>query len=195
MAQRDNDSQGQEQRFPVRARRMERPVQDYGTQRGEPGRPGYGSFGAERGYNQGGMGGLGAYERGYTPRSYDAKLDRMEGRQRSPVRPPRGYQRADDRIREDVCERLMEGPVDVGDVEVTVSNGEVTLSGTVEARWQKRAIEDITCNVRGVHDVHNRVRVRPMEGRPMAHSELEPMRDRDEQPKQEKQDDQPHMGG
>jgi hypothetical protein len=89
----------------------------------------------------------------------------------------------------------MEGPVDVGDVEVTVSNGEVTLSGTVEARWQKRAIEDITCNVRGVHDVHNRVRVRPMEGRPMAHSELEPMRDRDEQPKQEKQDDQPHMGG
>lgn len=162
MAQRDNDSQGQEQRFPVRARRMERPVRDDGTQRGEPGRPG----------------------------SYDAKLDRMEGRQRSPVRPPRGYQRADDRIREDVCERLMEGPVDVGDVEVTVSNGEVTLIGTVEERWQKRAIEDIACNVRGVHDVHNRVRVTPMQDRPMSQDASRP---RDEQP-QGTRDDQPYMG-
>lgn len=193
MAQRDNDSPGQEQRFPVRARRMERPVQDDGTQRGEAGRPGYGSSGAERGYNQGGHGGLGAYERGYGPDSYDAKLDRMEGRQRGPVRPPRGYQRADDRIREDVCERLMEGPVDVGDVEVTVSNGEVTLSGTVERRWEKRAIEDIAGNVRGVHDVHNRVRVRPLEGRPMAQESLRP-RDEGEQPR-EQRDDLPHMGG
>jgi BON domain-containing protein len=176
MAQRDNDSQGQEQRFPVRARRMERPGQEDGTQRGERGRPGHGSFGAER---------------GYTPRGYDAKLDRMEGRQRGQVRPPRGYQRADDRIREDVCERLMEGPVDVGDVEVTVSNGEVTLSGTVEERWQKRAIEDIAGNVRGVHDVHNRVRVKPMQDRPMSQGASRP---RDEQP-QEQRDDQPHMGG
>ena len=190
MAQRDNDSQGQEQRFPVRARRLERPVQEYGTWRGEAGRPGYGASGPERGYNQGGYGGLGAYERGYTPRSYDAMLDRMEGRQRGPVRPPRGYQRADERIREDVCERLMEGPVDVGDVEVTVSNGEVTLSGTVVERWEKRAIEDIAGNVRGVHDVHNRVRVRPMEDRPMAQ---ETSRPRDEQPK-EQGDDQPYMG-
>ena len=191
MAQRDNDSPGQEQRFPVRARRMERPVQDYGTQRGEGGRPGYGSFGAERGYNQGGYGGIGAYERGYAPRSYDANLDRMEAR-RGPVRPPRGYQRADDRIREDVCERLMEGPVDVGNVEVTVSNGEVTLSGTVEERWQKRAIEDLAGNVRGVHDVHNRVRVRPMgmEDKPMAQ---EAARQSGEQPR-EQGDAQPYMG-
>jgi hypothetical protein len=195
MAQRDNDSQGQEQRFPVRARRMERPVQDDGTQRGEAGRPGYGSFGAERGYNQGGYGGLGAYERGYRPGSYDEKLDRMEGRQRGPARPPRGYQRADDRIREDVCERLMEGPVDVGDVEVTVSNGEVTLSGTVEERWEKRAIEDIAGNVRGVHDVHNRVRVKSLQDRPMASRSQEASRPRDEQQQQEPRDDLPHMGG
>ena len=176
MAQRDNDSQGQEQRFPVRARRMERPVRDDGTQRGEAGRPGYGSFGAER---------------GYAPRGYDAKLDRMAA-QRGPARPPRGYQRADDRIREDVCERLMEGPVDVGDVEVTVSNGEVTLSGTVEERWQKRAIEDLAGNVRGVHDVHNRVRVRPlgMEDKPMAQ---EAVPKNGEQPR-EQGDAQPYMG-
>jgi hypothetical protein len=189
MAQRDNDSYSQEQRFPVRARRMEHPVRDEGTYRGPEGRPGYGSFGAERGYNQGGYGGLGAYERGYTPGSYDAKLERMEAR-RGPVRPPRGYQRADERIHEDICERLMEGPVDVGDVEVTVSNGEVTLSGTVEVRWEKRAIEDIAASVRGVHDVHNRVRVRPREDRPAAQGTS---RLRDEQ-KKEQPGDQPHMG-
>ncbi len=192
MAQRDNDTYGPEQRFPVRARRMEHPVRDYGTERGEPGRPGYGSFGAERGYNQGGYGGLGAYERGYRPGSYDAKLDRMEGRQRGPVRPPRGYQRSDDRIREEVCERLMEGPVDVGDVEVTVSNGEVTLVGRVEERWEKRAIEDLAAQVRGVHDVHNRVRVRPQEDRSVAQEATRP---RDDPQPQDAKDDPPHMGG
>jgi hypothetical protein len=168
MAQRDYDYPGEEQRFPVRARRMERPIRDEGVHRGEQGRPGHGSFGAERGYE---------------PGSYDWKLERMEAR-RGPGRPPRGYQRSDDRIREDVCERLMEGPVDVGDVEVTVSNGEVTLSGTVEERWEKRAIEDIAAHVRGVHDIHNRVRVRPQEDRPAAR---EPSKD---VPGQQ----QPHMG-
>ncbi|MFY0565115.1 BON domain-containing protein [Archangium lansingense] len=191
MAQRDKDSYGQEQRNPVRVRRMERPEQDYRMQRGETGRPGYGSFGPERGYNQGGYGGISAYERGYTPRSYDAKLDRMEGKRRGPIRPPRGYQRSDDRIREDICERLMEGPVDVGDVEVTVSNGEVTLSGTVVERWEKRAIEDIAVNVRGVHDVHNRVRVRPQADQGATRDMSRP---RDEQPRESKEE-QPHMGG
>jgi hypothetical protein len=144
MAQRDYDYPGEEQRFPVRARRMERLIDSY------------------------------------KPGSYERMLERMEAR-RGPGRPPRGYQRSDDRIREDICERLMEGPVDVGDVEVTVSEGEVTLSGTVEERWEKRAIEDIAAHVRGVHDVHNRVRVRPP-------------RLRDEQPLKDKTGDQPHMG-
>lgn len=168
MAQRDEDIYGEQSRYPVRARRMERPVRDEGVRRGEPGRPGIGPFGVERGYNQGGYGGLGAYQRGERIRGYDAKLDQMERRAQGPGRPPRGYQRSDDRIREEVCERLMDGPVDVGDVEVTVSNGEVTLSGLVEERWEKRAIEDLAIQVRGVHDVHNRVRVRPVEDRPVA---------------------------
>ncbi|MGZ3460715.1 MAG: BON domain-containing protein, partial [Archangium sp.] len=168
MAQRYSDDPAQEQRFPVRARRMEHPVRDEGVRRGEPGRPGYGPAGAERGYNQGGYGGLGAYERGYRPGSYDWMLDRMGARRQGPSRPPKGYQRADERIREDVCEQLMECPIDVGDVEVIVSNGEVTLSGRVEERREKRAIEDIAASVRGVHDVHNRVRVRPPEDRPAA---------------------------
>ncbi|WNG49690.1 BON domain-containing protein [Archangium minus] len=189
MAQRDQDNY-EGARFPVRARRMEQPVRDEGIHRGEPGRPGYpAGSGAERGYNQGGRGGLGAYERGYQPGSYDRMLERMEAR-RGPVRPPKGYQRSDDRIREEVCEQLMEGPVDVGDVEVLVKDGEVTLSGSVEERWEKRAIEDIAANVRGVHDVHNRVRVRPVEDRPAAREATEL---RDERPR-EQRGDQPHMG-
>ncbi|HEX8819185.1 MAG TPA: BON domain-containing protein [Archangium sp.] len=185
MAQRDQDNPGEwQQRFPVRARRMD--------SEGPKGRPGYRSFGAERGYNQGGLGGLGAYQRGERPRGYDEKLDMIEARRaQGPGRPPRGYQRSDDRIREEVCELLMDGPVDVGDVEVTVNNGEVTLNGRVEERWEKRAIEDIAANVRGVHDVHNRVRVRPPEDRPVA-QEAARLRD-DDRPK-EKSGDQPLMG-
>ncbi|MFL5358465.1 BON domain-containing protein [Archangium sp.] len=191
MAQRDEDLYGEQSRYPVRARRMERPVRDEGTRRGEPGRPGIGPYGVERGYNQGGYAGLGAYQRGERIRSYDEKLDQMEARRgQGPGRPPRGYQRSDDRIREEVCELLMDGPVDVGNVEVTVSNGEVTLSGAVEKRWEKRTIEDIAAQVRGVHDVHNRVRVRPMEDRPAARESTQP---REERPKEQK-GDQPHMG-
>jgi hypothetical protein len=186
MAQRDDDNVGEGPRYPVRARRMDRPVRDEGTRGGDEGRPGYNFGGAERGYNQGGRGGLGGYQRGYRPGSYDALLERTEAR-RGPARPPKGYQRADDRIREDVCEQLMEGPVDVGDVEVTVKDGEVTLSGRVEERWEKRIIEDIAVSVRGVHDVHNRVRVRPPEeARESSRMGQERPRDKTGEP--------PHMG-
>lgn len=73
---------------------------------------------------------------------------------------PKGYRRSDERIREDVCERVMGADwVDARDVEVEVADGEVTLSGTIATREAKRAIEDLADAVRGVHDVHNRLRV------------------------------------
>lgn len=73
---------------------------------------------------------------------------------------PKGYQRSDERIREDLCERLaMSSRVDVREVEVSVSNGVVTLSGTVQDRQQKYRIEDMTDDVFGVKDVHNQIRV------------------------------------
>ena len=77
---------------------------------------------------------------------------------------PRGYQRGDERLREDVCDRLTEhGEVDARDMEVTVSAGEVTLTGTAPTRTQKRLAEDIADAVSGVIEVHNRLRVqRPM---------------------------------
>jgi hypothetical protein len=77
---------------------------------------------------------------------------------------PRGYQRGDERLREDVCDRLTEhGEVDARDMEVVVSGGEVTLSGTAPTRTQKRLAEDIADAVVGVIEVHNSLRVqRPM---------------------------------
>ncbi|HXG66297.1 MAG TPA: BON domain-containing protein [Blastocatellia bacterium] len=83
-------------------------------------------------------------------------------RQRGPYsgRGPRGYQRSDERIREDVNERLTRhGDIDATDIEVAVNNGEVTLSGTVDDRRTRRLAEDVAENVTGVTNVINRLRV------------------------------------
>jgi len=75
-------------------------------------------------------------------------------------RGPKGYSRSDDRVKEDVCERLMHnGDVDAGDVEVEVKDGTVTLTGSVDARWMKHRIEDIADGCSGVKDVRNQVNV------------------------------------
>src|SRR3954466_10239646 len=47
-------------------------------------------------------------------------------------RGPKNYERSDERIREDVCERLeRDDRVDASDLEVTVEGGVVTMAGTV----------------------------------------------------------------
>jgi hypothetical protein len=75
-------------------------------------------------------------------------------------RGPKGYTRSDDRIREDVCDRLTDDPsVDASDIEVKVSNCEVTLSGTVDRREAKRRAEDCAEQVSGVRNVQNNLRV------------------------------------
>jgi osmotically-inducible protein OsmY len=75
-------------------------------------------------------------------------------------RGPRGYTRSDDRIREDVSDRLTDDPhIDATEIDVTVASGEVTLSGTVEGRWTKRHAEDIAEGVSGVRHVQNNLRV------------------------------------
>ena len=74
-------------------------------------------------------------------------------------RGPKGYQRSDSRIHEDVCDRLAYSAVDAENIEVTVNNGEVTLSGSVRHRSDKHRAEDIAEEVSGVRDVHNSIRV------------------------------------
>jgi hypothetical protein len=75
-------------------------------------------------------------------------------------RGPRGYQRSDDRISEDVCERLTHhGQIDARDIDVSVQGGEVYLRGSVDTREAKRQAEDIAEAVSGVREVHNELRI------------------------------------
>jgi len=73
---------------------------------------------------------------------------------------PKDYQRADDLIRDDICERLtMHEGIDVSEVSVEVESGVVTLSGMVDDRYEKHLIEDIADDVFGVQDIENHIRV------------------------------------
>jgi hypothetical protein len=73
---------------------------------------------------------------------------------------PAGYTRSDERIRENVCEALADDDrVDASNIEVTVKNGEVILTGTVEDRQSKRMAEECIENLSGVKDVQNQLRV------------------------------------
>ena len=116
--------------------------------------------------------GAGGEERGWWDRASDAVAswfgdEEAERRRRMDERReewrgkgPKGYRRSDERIREDVNDRLSEGYLDASDVEVTVANAEVTLTGTVNTRWDKRRAEDIAESVGGVTNVENRLRVK-----------------------------------
>ena len=74
---------------------------------------------------------------------------------------PSGYSRSQDRIEEDVNERLTHhGMLDATNIRVSVDDdGDVTLEGTVGSRREKRLADDVAESVRGVDDVHNRLRV------------------------------------
>jgi hypothetical protein len=73
---------------------------------------------------------------------------------------PKGYQRSDERLREDISERLMEARyIDSSDVTVEVSGAKVVLEGTVPERRMKHAIEDLVDACPGVQDIENRIRV------------------------------------
>ncbi len=74
---------------------------------------------------------------------------------------PRGWRRADEAIREDVCEAMAwDDVLDATDIEVVVKDSEVTLTGTVRDRPSKRRAEFLAEHVRSVHDVHNRLTIR-----------------------------------
>jgi osmotically-inducible protein OsmY len=73
---------------------------------------------------------------------------------------PKGYQRSDERLKEDISERLMESHhIDSSDVSIDVRGAKVVLDGTVPSRHMKHAIEDLVDACPGVQDIDNRVRV------------------------------------
>ena len=84
----------------------------------------------------------------------------QEGSRRHHGRGPKGYQRSDERLKEDISERLMSAAyVDASEVSVEVKDGKVTLEGSVHERRMKHCIEDIVDDCMGVKDIDNRIRV------------------------------------
>lgn len=80
-------------------------------------------------------------------------------------RGPEGYRRSDGRISEDVHDRLTDDDhLDARAIKVEVKDGEVTLSGTVRSRADKRRAEDIADSVTGARHVQNNLRVEEREG-------------------------------
>ena len=78
---------------------------------------------------------------------------------------PKGWQRSDERIREEVSEALARHPeIDASDVEVRVQNCEVMLTGTVTERRAKRLAEEVAERVFGAKDVQNQIRVKQADG-------------------------------
>lgn len=74
---------------------------------------------------------------------------------------PRNYKRSDDRIKEDLNDRLSDDDMlDASDIDVEVNSCEVTLTGTVDSRMAKRRAEDLAESISGVSNVENRLRVR-----------------------------------
>ncbi len=73
---------------------------------------------------------------------------------------PREPQRLDAQIREDLSEQLTwHDGIDATRLSVSVADGEVTLDGTVPDRRTKRLAEGVAYSVRGVREVHNRLRL------------------------------------
>jgi len=92
------------------------------------GRQGFGWGAMNEGYGQ--LGGRGWYE---------GMRDAMHREGPHAGRGPRNYKRSDNRIEEDINDRLTEhSMIDASDVEVSVQNGEVTLRGHVV--WRSRVL-------------------------------------------------------
>ena len=84
---------------------------------------------------------------------------RGEGREHYRGRGPRGFRRSDERIHEDLCERMAAHPsLDASEIDVRVTNGDVVLDGTVRSRSERRLAEALAESVGGVREIRNELR-------------------------------------
>jgi osmotically-inducible protein OsmY len=117
-----------------------------------------GNFGQDPEYGRGGS--------GFSPMRTDRSQSfRGKG--------PKGYKRSDERLQEDISERLMDDDrIDASEVSVRCKDGVVTLEGSVSDRQVKHRIEDLVERCNGVKDIENRVTVqRTSQERPDADDE------------------------
>ncbi|NUS38138.1 MAG: BON domain-containing protein [Lysobacter sp.] len=143
---------------------------------GQHGREGYGQHrsSGRQDWRTRGSAGQGYGERGYESHEHDDRTQGygtqagLQGSQPGQLGRsyrgvgPRNYTRSDERIREDLNERLTDAhDIDASGISVEVSNGVATLSGSVDERWMKHRAEDIADGCSGVRDVHNMIQVVP----------------------------------
>lgn len=73
---------------------------------------------------------------------------------------PRNFTRSNERILEEVNERLTDDPwLDAADITVRCADGRVQLEGQVRDRWMKHRAEDIVDACMGVRDIDNRLQI------------------------------------
>ena len=134
---------------------------------------GYGGGYGNQNFGVGGMGqGYSGYgygegmNRGYSQGSQGwGRSQSLSGRGPHVGKGPKGFQRSPESLKERVCERLeSDGALDASEIEVEVKNCEVTLTGKVCSREDKREAEQCAESVNGVKDVHNRLTVDPSIG-------------------------------
>ncbi len=93
--------------------------------------------------------------------------EREEGKHRG--KGPKNYTRSQERIKEDVSDKLTEDSfLDASNIEVEVNGNEVTLTGQVDSRYSKHRAEDLAEDVTGVAHVQNNLRAKettPQENR------------------------------
>ena len=139
---------------------------DYGPLR--EGRTGYGAsrLGSQFESDYGGGGydqvsGVGGYGyRGRTPYATGDYQSGLEGQRSYRGLGPQTYKRSDDRIRDDVCERLTDDPrIDASNITIDVNQGAVTLNGVVPERHMRYAAEDLVDDAMGVESINNQLRV------------------------------------
>jgi len=95
------------------------------------------------------------------PRAFAPLVDQQAQRFGHAGHGPRSYQRPDERIEEEVYERLLHRvDINAADIEVAAQGGIVTLSGNVDTRHSQRLAEELADEVRGVHEVRNELNVR-----------------------------------
>ncbi|MFU8814678.1 MAG: BON domain-containing protein [Pseudomonadales bacterium] len=75
---------------------------------------------------------------------------------------PKGYKRSPEQLKERIAERLAEhDQINASEIEIEIDDDEVTLTGRVPSRRQKRLAEDCAESLLGIRDVHNRLTVDP----------------------------------
>jgi osmotically-inducible protein OsmY len=145
-----------------------RETRGYGGRSIAEGRSGTRPYGGgERGYTEGGRDFWDKASDEVSSWFGDRDAERRRDVDKHRGKGPKGYQRSDERIKDDINDRLTDdGWLDATNIDVEVSNREVTLSGHVFNRGDKRRAEDIAEAVSGVDHVQNNLRVAKSYGEP-----------------------------